>query len=152
MRLLTPLLFLLLAGCGFHLQGSAPAQSELPQFTVTGLPGTHALVQELEQQRSLYRQDDKRQRRIQISQPQWQQRAISYAADGTAVEYELRLELNIEIYAEDEKQLLQFPVSISGDYSFSPALILSKSIEEKRLREELVQRAAATILRRLAYQ
>jgi len=144
-------LTLLLAGCGFHLQGSAPAQAELPVFSISGLPESHPLVQELDHQRSLYRQQPEHQWRAQISELQWQQRALSHAVDGTAVEYELRLELHVDVLDQQSQTVMSFPVSVAGDYSFSPTLILSKGVEETRLREELIQRTASIILRRLAY-
>ncbi|MDH5300242.1 MAG: LPS assembly lipoprotein LptE [Gammaproteobacteria bacterium] len=152
MRWLLPVLALLLSGCGFYLQGSLPSGAVLPVFTVSGLADTHPLVQELEQQSANYRQDAQQTRRLHISRAQWQQRVISHAQDGTPVEYELRLELRVQVQDQDGQLRAEYPLSVYGDYSFSPALILSKGVEEARLRDDLVQRAATNILRRLAYQ
>ena len=152
MRLLIAILLLSLAGCGFHLQGTTPESSRLPELQMTGLAATHPLMQALQARRSFYGEASHDVSiRLNIDKQQWQRRALSYANDGTAIEYELRYEVRFSLYSADDVLQGSHDVFVSGSFGFSPDLLLAKSVEEAALKDDVAAKVAEKIIRRIAY-
>ncbi|MFL0795910.1 MAG: hypothetical protein K6L73_00230 [Cellvibrionaceae bacterium] len=87
--------------------------------------------------------------KILVSNIREERRTVAYNSNGSAAEYELRLEMLVMILGSDDKTLASNPISIERSYAFNPDDVLSKNQEERQLKEEMQKMAALQIVRQL---
>lgn len=162
------LLTLLLAGCGWHLQG----QFQLPPSTrvaLLGLPVSDPLMVQLRERLArsggeVLFQPEGAQVVLRILDARAQRRELALDEHGRAVEYQLRYLIDFQIErggkvkenrtrrAPSEKPLVvRDRIEVVRQY-FNPQLqIIGKVEEESRLWEEMRREAASRLLDRLRF-
>ncbi len=152
-RVLTLLMTMIIAGCGFHLRGDIelPALYERVFIVTKGSSNVgSSLAKALENVGSeIVSSPEASTSVITLLSSGTQRKALNVA--GKAIrEYELQL--NISFVVQDNKgvQLAeQQTVSVIRNFQNDPNDVLGKDNEEKVIREEMMQPAIFQILRRL---
>jgi LPS-assembly lipoprotein len=146
---------LLLAGCGFHLQGHTPLpavvknpfleapdrQSDFVQYL------RHALLingAQLAQDRV------KASAVVSIIGDNVARRVLSVSALNQPNEYELTYTVRFTVSAADRELLPVQEVSATRTYSFDERLLLAKDHEEDILRQDMARDLADMVMRRLS--
>ncbi len=146
---------LLLAGCGFKLQGSDrwPAQwrsfalafeSRDPELRRLAMLARERLIQRrLQENGDGFVLDLRRLRDRKL--------IAAIGGDGKAVEFELQRDLRFQLRAGTQRSPV-FTVSASRRFSFDPAVLLAKEAEEERLQTELSREIIELMLLRTEAQ
>ncbi len=146
---------MLLAGCGFQLQGrqvlpatlatlQLDAADEQSDFTVAL---TRALVT------SGVKLVDKAAPEgavVRISRDDVQERVLSVDARNIPTDYELVYEVEVGVRADGKVLMEPEPFAVSRIYSFDETKLLAKQREKGVLREALARDMASVVLRRLS--
>ena len=153
MRFVISLLIVTLAGCGFHLRGTA----DLPFETIfipnaksgIGLDlkrniqsGTHSRVVDDQQlaQAVLQFIEDVREKHI-----------LSLAATGRVREFRLRYRVSFRVHDGKGREFLPTSqVLLTRDFTFNDTEVLSKEVEEAQIYREMQFDMVQQILRRLS--
>ena len=145
----------LLAGCGFHLQGHTPLpavvrspyveapdrQSDFVQYL------RHALLSNGAQ---LAAQKDKASAVVSILRDSVAKRVTSVSATNQPNEYELTYTVGFTVSAAGKELLPPQEVYATRTYSFDERLLLAKNQEEEILRQDMARDLADMVMRRLA--
>lgn len=88
---------------------------------------------------------------IQLSNENFDRDVLSVSSEtGKVEEYELTMNSNLTVTGSDKKRLVNDEIlSARRDYIFDQDSVLGKFDEEERIREEMHQQLAASIIRRL---
>lgn len=156
---------LLLAGCGFHLQGRVALPELVSSVHLTGGDAQGDLVGALRRNlrtagAQLVGTDVLRagQRGVilRIERDEFIERVASVSARNVPREYELTYLVRfsvIESGAEDANDRVRIEaeeLSVSRDFSFDERVVLAKSRERDLVRERLAEELAGIVLQRLA--
>ena len=148
-------LALLLAGCGFHLEGRVP----LPQ------PIRHPYIEAPDQQsdfvQSLRRQmlisganpvdsRDQATAVVNILDDAVTRRVLSVTAQNRPAEYQVTYTVRFSVTADGKELLPPQLVTTMRAYSFDESLLLAKQHEEAILQQAMSQDLADIVMRRLA--
>ncbi len=149
--ILSAMLVLMLAGCGFHLRG----QAMLPYSTlyVSGPSGTsltRALTRVLKSSgvRLVDRQADAEVGLIILSDVR-EKSILSLSGAGRAQEYELRERVSFRIVTAQEPDLPANEIVTQRTISFNDAQVLAKESEEALLYRDMENDTVQQLLRRL---
>jgi LPS-assembly lipoprotein len=152
----TVFLLLVIAGCGFHLRGTATIPASLYTLYVQGVNMQQGLGHELK--RALTRngvtvRNDYQQGTavLTILDNRFQRRVLSVGSDAKVSEYELHGIVTFKVSDGDGKVLADSQtVEARRDYQFDQNQVLGKDEEERLLKEQLNQQLVQSILRRLS--
>jgi len=152
----TVFLVLVIAGCGFHLRGTATIPASLQTLYVQGVNMQQGLGLELK--RGLTRNgvtvlSDYQQGSavLTILDSKFERRVLSVGSDAKVSEYELHGIVNFKVSDGDGKVLADSQtVEAQRDYQFDQNQVLGKDEEERLLKEQLNQQLVQSILRRLS--
>ncbi|MDQ7072533.1 MAG: LPS assembly lipoprotein LptE [Gammaproteobacteria bacterium] len=152
----TVFLLLVIAGCGFHLRGSATLPVSLQTMYVQGVNMKQGLGLELK--RGLTRNGVTVRNEYQqgtavltILDNRFQRRVLSVGSDAKVSEYELHGSVTFKVSDGDGKVLADSQtVEARRDYQFDQNQVLGKDEEERLLKEQLNQQLVQSILRRLS--
>jgi LPS-assembly lipoprotein len=152
----TVFLLLIIAGCGFHLRGTATIPASLQTLYVQGVNMQQGLGLELK--RTLTRngvtvRNDYQQGTavLTILDNRFQRRVLSVGSDAKVSEYELHGIVTFKVSDGDGKVLADSQtVEARRDYQFDQNQVLGKDEEERLLKEQLNQQLVQSILRRLS--
>ncbi len=149
-------LSLALAGCGFHLRGTAKLSPELNRTYIYGISPYSDLAvvlrQELRSNGVEVVEDgsSKATATLHIVHESIAKRVLSVGPDGIVREYELDAVVSFEVKGRDKKRLLaNQTISLTREYIFDPNDVLGKSEEEQLLREDLRKDLVRLIIYRL---
>lgn len=159
MRVIFPLLLaLLVAGCGFHLQGQGQLPAALQQVSLTYAqdytalqpPLLHALRNELERRGGVVGAGGNT---LTISNLTTSNDILSVDINGKAVEYLLTEEATYQLKSGAGK-VLAGPDSlrVSRDYSFQSNQVLGSEAEQRQLKQQMEEQLASLIVLRLIAQ
>jgi len=144
-----------LCGCGFHLRGSSPVALRFTGMFVeaAGAPQVAAQLRRQLQYNGvvLTPKPARAEAVVTLRDERFEQRVLSVdPRTGKVREYELAYRVDLMV-ADAKGRSLLAPQSIDlvRDYTFDETAALAKSDEEQLLRQEMIQDAAATVLRRL---
>ena len=146
---------LLLAGCGFRLQGSSVMPEGLDQVYVAARDALSAFSVELF--RGLERSGTQRAAStgeadavVRITIDRTGRRVLSVSARNTPQEYEIyyRVAYSIDVAAGEAVPVQQ--LELTRNFSFDQGELLAKGHEEDILREAMARDLADLVLRRLA--
>lgn len=152
----TVFLVLVIAGCGFHLRGTATIPASLQTLYVQGVNMQQGLGLELK--RALTRngvtvRNDYQQGTavLTILDNRFQRRVLSVGSDAKVSEYELHGTVTFKV-SDDEGKVLADSQTVEArrDYQFDQNQVLGKDEEERLLKEQLNQQLVQSILRRLS--
>jgi LPS-assembly lipoprotein len=146
---------LLLAGCGFHLRGSAELAPSISELYIQGGNPYGPLATEL--RRALRAADvDIRSTPAEatailtILREDFDRRVLSVGSRGKAREYGLTLAVDFEVRtAQGESLVPRQTVFTTRDYTFDPNRALASSDEEAVFRQDMAMDAVQQILWRL---
>ena len=146
---------LLLAACGFHLQGRQP----LPQvfaYTFIDTPDEqNDFVQGLRKALIASNVNVIRTRGssgavISVVDDALTERVLSVSARNIPTEYELTYKVRFSVTSGDQKLIEEEEISATRDFSFDEAQLLAKEREQEILSEALARDLVALVMRRLA--
>lgn len=156
--LLTGLLALAAAGCGFHLQG----QRELPAalrsvfldtvmpYRVSDPPVEAALRTRLRRRGAVVAGSVAAADTVlQLTDLNERRRVLSIGPDGKAIEFELVTEIKYALRRDGAYLVAPDIAQVRRDLSFNTEQILAKEAEERRLQEFMQDELAELILLRL---
>jgi LPS-assembly lipoprotein len=145
----------LVAGCGFHLQGATtmPAamrmtyietEDERSTFILTLLSSLQASGTTITPER------DAATAVLHIEHDETGQRVLSVSAANKPTEYEIFYTIKYSVTAEGKELLTPQTLTLTRDYSFDETTLLAKEHEEDILREALARDLTGIVMSRLA--
>lgn len=145
----------LLAGCGFHLQG---AQKLPPLMNATYLDASdrytdfhRALTDALRVSGAkLVRERAEAKVVVEVQREESGQRVLSVSARNTPTEYEVYYTIVYRVRAGDRELLASQTLTLTREYSFDETRLLAKEQEQEFIRAALARELAALVMRRLA--
>ncbi|MDC9724462.1 MAG: LPS assembly lipoprotein LptE [Gammaproteobacteria bacterium] len=155
-NVLISFLFLALAGCGFHLRGSATLPDSLKTMYVQGVNLQQGFGLELK--RGLMRNDvtvvnnyQEGSAVLTVLENKFERRVLSVGSDAKVSEYGLHGWVSFKV-SDGNGQLISDvqKVEAQRDYQFDQDQVLGKDDEERLLREQVNQQLVQSILRRLS--
>jgi LPS-assembly lipoprotein len=149
------LLAVVLAGCGFRLQGRVPLSSALTITHVAADDIQSDFVQDL--RRALLaagvrlapvRADSTAV--IEVQRDELIERIVSISARNIPREYELTYVVRIRVLRGDREVLAPEEIALSRDFSFDERAVLAKEREKEALRAALASDLVGIVMRRLS--
>ncbi len=161
--LLLLILLPLLAGCGFHLRGSAAdtAVGRLPEAVspiyIQGVaPGDRlyqALTLSLRAAGATVTSDPAgAASRLLIDERRSQRKVLSVDSRGKVLEYQLEEGLRFRLERDGQEAVQPQRIDVVQTYLSADVLVLGKSEEERELRSDMYRRIADQLARRLVAQ
>jgi len=148
-------LVLLLAGCGFHLQGRQPLPPAFGNTYIDTKDEQTDFVQDL--RKALIASGSKviptqgsSGAIISVHEDELTERILSVSARNIPTEYELTYRVEFSVKADGKEVIGREEISATRDISFDEAQLLAKEREQEILREALARDLVALVMRRLA--
>ncbi|MGH8508413.1 MAG: LPS assembly lipoprotein LptE [Gammaproteobacteria bacterium] len=142
-------------GCGFHLRGSSPVALRFSGVFVESA-GASQVAGQLQRQMqyngvALMGKAALAEAVVTLRDERFERRVLSVdPRTGKVREYELAYRVDLMVAdAKGHSLLAAQSIDLIRDFTFDETAALGKSDEEQLLRQEMVQDAAATVLRRL---
>jgi LPS-assembly lipoprotein len=148
-------LALMLAGCGFHLQGHTPLPAAVKTPFVEAPDRQSDFVASLRHElltngAQLMPDKDKSSAVITVQQDQMVRRVVSVSASNQPNQYEITYTVRVSVTAGGKELLPAQDVIETRTYSFSEPLLLAKGHEEDVLREDMARALADRVMRLLS--
>jgi LPS-assembly lipoprotein len=143
---------LLLAACGFQLQGRVPLASELRSLAVSADDLQSDFLQAIRRnlRDSGARLEPGADSELKIERDELLERVASVSARNIPREYELTYVVRFSLRVGSEWRIRGEEVTVSRDFSFDERIALAKEREREQLRATLAEEAAGMVLQRLA--
>jgi len=146
---------LLLAGCGFHLQGHTPLPAVVKTPYVEAPDRQSDFVQYLRHAllsngAHLMQERDKASAVVSIIKDSVARRVLSVSALNQPNEYEVTYTVRFAVTAGDKELLPAQDVSATRTFSFDERLLLARDHEEGILRQDMARDLADMVMRRLS--
>jgi LPS-assembly lipoprotein len=151
---LTPFL-VLLASCGFHLQGRQPLPAEFAHTYVDTQDEQTDFVQDLRKaliasKVNVIRTKGSAGATITVHDDELTERILSVSARNIPTEYELTYRVKFSVISAGKTLIDNEEISATRDISFDEAQLLAKEREQEILRAALARDLVALVMRRLA--
>ena len=151
---LTPFL-VLLAGCGFHLQGRQPLPAQFSYTYVDTKDEQTDFVQDLRKALiasnvNVIATKGSSGAVISVHEDELTERILSVSARNIPTEYELTYKVRFSVMSNGKTLIDKEEISATRDISFDEAQLLAKEREQEILSEALARDLAAQVMRRLA--
>ncbi len=148
-------MLLLLASCGFHLQGRQPLPPEFAYTYIDTKDEQTDFVQDLRKALiaadvHVIRTKGSSGATISVHDDELTERILSVSARNIPTEYELTYTVRFSVISGDKTLIDDEEVSATRDISFNEAQLLAKEREQEILREALARDLVALVMRRLA--
>ena len=155
MRKLALIAALLLAGCGFHLQGRQPLSEAFAYTYIDTKDEQTDFVQDLRRaliasKVSVIRTRGSSGAVISVHEDELSERILSVSARNIPTEYELTYKVRFSVTSGDQTLIDKEEISATRDISFDEAQLLAKEREQEILSEALGRDLVALVMRRLA--
>jgi LPS-assembly lipoprotein len=149
------LLGLLLAGCGFHLQGRQPMPAAFAYTYIDTKDEQTDFVQDLRKAliasgSKVIRTQGSSGATVSVHEDELSERILSVSARNIPTEYELTYRVKFSVTANGRTLIDNEEISASRDLSFEETQLLAKEREQEILREALARDLVALVMRRLA--
>ena len=146
---------LLLAGCGFQLQGRAPLPARVKSPYLEAPDRQSDFVQSLRHAllsngAQLTPEKDHASAVISVLQDQMTRRVISVSAANQPNQYEVTYTVWVTVTSGPNELLPPQEVTATRTYSFNEPLLLAKGHEEDVLREDMARDLADRVMRLLS--
>ncbi len=146
---------LLLAGCGFHLQGSQPLPKGFAYTYIDAKDEQTDFVQDLRKAliaagSKVIRTQGSSGMTISVHDDDLSERVLSVSARNIPTEYELTYKVTFSVASGGKTLIDTESVSATRDVSFDETQMLAKEREQEILREALARDLVALVMRRLA--
>jgi LPS-assembly lipoprotein len=144
---------LLLAGCGFALQGRVPLPASLQTVYVDAQDSQSDFVQALRASLTasgaqLVEASGQSAAVVRVSQDHVTERVLSVSARNIPTDYELTYEVQLSVMANGQEVMAPELLSLSRIYSFDEQQMLAKDRERDALLEVLARELSGVALRR----
>jgi LPS-assembly lipoprotein len=148
-------LAVMLAGCGFHLQGRSPLPTQFKLSYVDARDRQSDFVQGLRNAllvSGAELTDDTKTATatVHVLDDKHTQRVLSVSPDNLPREYELTYTVRFSVTAGEKELLAPLEVSTTREYSFTVTELLAKENEEAILQEALARDLVDAVMRRLS--
>jgi LPS-assembly lipoprotein len=148
-------LAVMLAGCGFHLQGHSPLPRQFKLSYVDANDRQSDFVQGLRNAllvAGVELTDDTKTATatVHVLDDKHSQRVLSVSPDNLPREYELTYTVRFSVTAGDKELLAAQEVSTTREYSFTVSELLAKENEEAILQAALAHDLVDVVMRRLS--
>ena len=148
-------LAVLLAACGFHLQGRSPLPTQFKLSCVEGRDRQSDFVQGLRNAllvAGVELTDDTKTATatVHVLDDKHSQRVLSVSPDNLPREYELTYTVRFSVTAGDKELLTPQEISTTREYSFTVTELLAKENEEAILQAALAHDLVDVVMRRLS--
>ena len=150
-----PILCMLLASCGFHLQGRTPLPEAFAYTFIDTKDEQTDFVQDL--RKALLANGSKVIRTkgssgaiISVHEDELTEKILSVSARNIPTEIELTYKVEFSVTSGDKTLIEHEEVSATRDVSFDETQLLAKEREQEILREGLARDLVALVMRRLA--
>ncbi len=155
MKRAIPILFLMLAACGFHLQGRTPLPDSFAYTYIDTKDEQTDFVQDLRKAliasgAKVIRTQGSSGATIQVHDDALTERVLSVSARNIPTEYELTYKIKFSVTSGGKSLIEDEEISATRDFSFDEAQLLAKEREQEILREALARDLVALVMRRLA--
>ncbi|PCJ32328.1 MAG: hypothetical protein COA90_03500 [Gammaproteobacteria bacterium] len=155
-NILVLVLMLVIAGCGFHLRGTATLPDSLKTMYVQGINMQRGFGLELKH--TLKSNDinvlsayQKEAAVLTILSNKFERRVLSVGSDAKVSEYQLHGTVTIKLTDGEHNVLIASDtLEAQRDYQFDKNQVLASDQEQALLRKELEQQLVQSILRRLS--
>jgi len=145
-------LMVLVAGCGFHLQGTLPIAGGLKRLTLQATDGqsgfVNAVQRELRNAGITVGPDSEMV--LVIERDELLERVASVSARNLPREYEFSYAVQFSVVLRGETRISSEKVLVTRDFSFDERLMLAKEREREQLHDTLAEEAAGMVLQRLS--
>lgn len=146
---------LMVAACGFHLQGHTPLPQPLKVAFVDARDQQSDFVQELRKAllgagARVTPSSDAASAVVHVLQDQITRRVLAVSPTNVPVEYELTYTVRVSVTSNGEDLLPALELSNTRDFSFNETVLLAKDNEEAILREALAHDLVGVVMRRLS--
>lgn len=149
------LALLCVSACGFHLRGTVPADLQFSRVYVRA-HGARRVAAELARQLSYNRvvaapDAASADVVVELRNERFDERVLSVdPRTGKAREYQIAFRVDLAVRHTDRRPLIKNQtLDLLRDFTFDETAALGKFEEQRVLREEMIQDAAETVLRRL---
>lgn len=154
-RLAIPIAALLLAGCGFHLEGRVPLPAAIQRPYIQAPDQQSDFVQSLRRQMLIsgaHPVDSPEQATavVDILSDAVTPRVLSVSGQNRPTEYQVTYTIRFSVIAGGRVLLAPQQVSAMRSYSFDESLLLAKEHEEAILQQAMGQDLAGIVMRRLS--
>ena len=148
-------LALLLAGCGFQLQGAFTTPPEMERTYIEAADRHSPLYRKLRtalQEAGVQLVDDPAvaTATLDLSYDETDQRVLSVSARNVPTEYEVYYTVEYSLYAGQRILLQVQSLTLTRDYTYDPMLVLGKAREEELLRSAIVDDLVRIILKQIS--
>ncbi len=155
MRIAVATCLLLLAGCGFHLQGSQPLPKAFEYTYVDTKDEQTDFVQDLRKAliasgSQVIRTKGSSGATIEVHKDALSERVLSVNAGNIPTEYELTYMVEFSVTSGGKPLIEHEQMSLSRDFSFDEKQLLAKEREKEILQEALARDLVALVMHRLA--
>jgi LPS-assembly lipoprotein len=145
----------LLAGCGFHLQGRTPLPAVVRQPFVEAPDRQSDFVQYLRHAlisngAQLTPEREQASAVVSILRDNVSRRVLSVSATNQPNQYEVTYTVGFTVSAAGKELLPPQEVQATRAYSFDERILLAKNHEEEILRQDMARDLADMVMRRLA--
>jgi len=145
----------LLAGCGFHLQGRTPLPAVVRQPFVEAPDRQSDFVQYLRHAlisngAQLTPEREQASAVVSILRDNVSRRVLSVSVTNQPNQYEVTYTVGFTVNAAGKELLPPQEVSATRTYSFDERILLAKNHEEEILRQDMARDLADMVMRRLA--
>ena len=150
------LLAALLAGCGFHLRGSADLPAAMSVTYIKGIRPFGTLADDFTaalRVRGITVTDHEQYATavLHITQNTTEKQVLSVDTNGNVLEYEIRQAIRFAVAAADGRSVVaEQSVALSRDYIFSSTDVLGKQREEQVVRATLQENLVNLAMLRIA--
>ena len=146
---------LLLASCGFHLQGRQPLPAQFSYTYVDTKDEQTDFVQDLRKAliasgSQVIRTQGSAAAVITVHEDELTERILSVSARNIPTEYELTYTVRFSVISGDKTLMDKEDISAMRDISFEESQLLAKEREQEILRAALARDLVALVMRRLA--
>jgi len=146
---------LLLASCGFHLQGRQPLPNSFEYTCVDTKDEQTDFVQDLRKAlissgATLISTAGSTGATISVHKDELTEKILSVSARNIPTEYELTYKVEFSVTANGKPLIEHEEISATRDLSFDEAQLLAKEREQEILQEALAHDLVALVMRRLA--
>ena len=146
---------LLLAGCGFHLQGAITTPAEMSRTFVDAVDEYSQFHRELRlglQAAGVELVDTPEQASaiLSILTDRTDQRVLSVSARNVPTEYEVFYTVEYTLATPDSVLLGPRDITLTRDYTYDTTLVLGKTREEEMMREAIVKDLVRIVLKQIS--
>lgn len=145
----------LLAGCGFHLQGALTTPAAMERTYIATDDRNTGFYRELRKSLKAAGVDivdsaAEATATFAISFDETDQRVLSVSARNVPTEYEVYYTVEYALDSGQERLLDLQTLTLTRDYTYDPTLVLGKAREETLLREAIVTDLVRIVLKQIA--